>query len=455
MPLIAQSRHDAAAIYLPLDQDESGARKRSRGRKYLTLLLLLTGMMSFVVFVGAYIAFSKVSQHVRSRKSVSTELADTKPLLLISIDGFRYDFLYRGLTPNIAHLALRGIHGPLRPQFPSYTFPNHYSLVTGLYPESHGIVANAFYDPELDDFFSYTDQRNLREAKWWAAAEPIWNTIQAYGMKSATMFWPGSESEIGGRRPNYYRNYDERVTHSQRINQILKWISLPESQRPKFLSLYFSAVDDAGHGFGPDSAQLNAALKDVDYAVDLLITGLKNRALFDKINIIIVSDHGMVEVKRHIYLDDLIEDLDERVEWVDYGPVASIQPIPGDEEGIYTKLKYYQSRGMQFSVYRRDEMPARFHYRNNARIAPIVVVAEPGWIIGFRDSNWVPKGTHGYDPQVKEMQALFVGSGPDFPAGKEPIAGVSNLDVYPLMMHLLNVPPKPNNGTLKLVEMTH
>lgn len=450
--LFSSGRQRDELIYLKLDQDETGPQKRtSKGRKYLTLLLL-TGMISFVAFVGVYAAFHSISKKLHSYNSSSAK--NSNPILLVSIDGFRYDFLYRGLTPNLAYLARNGMHGPLHPQFPSYTFPNHFSLVTGLYPESHGIVANAFYDPDLNDYFSYTDQKSLRESKWWEA-EPIWNTVQSYGMKSATMFWPGSESAIGGRRPNYYRTYNGNVSHRERVDQILKWLSLPSSKRPDFLSLYLSAVDEAGHNFGPDSVEINQALKDVDQAIGILMTGLKNRELLQKVNLLVVSDHGMIEVKHHIYLDDLIEDLEDRVEWVDYGPVASIKPAPGEEDDIYATLKFYQSRGMKYSVYRHQEIPHYFHYRNNDRIAPIIMVAESGWVIDFKGGDWVPKGAHGYDPRLKDMQALFIGTGPDFPTYKGPVTGVNNLDVYPLMMHLLNIPALPNNGTMKLVDLTN
>ncbi len=438
------------AIYLKLDQDEVISKNGSKGRKYLSLLLLITGMLSFVTFVGVYVAFHAITSKLQSYQSASAKVT---PILLISIDGFRYDFLHRGLTPNLVSLARHGVHGPLRPQFPSYTFPNHFSLVTGLYPESHGIVANSFYDPKLNDFFSYTDQKSLRESKWWKA-EPIWNTVQKYGMKSATMFWPGSESAIDGKRPNYYRSYNGNVSHSQRVDQILNWLSMASSKRPEFLSLYLSAVDEAGHNYGPDSDEINQALKDVDEAIGLLITGLKNRELLGKIDVIIVSDHGMIEVKHHIYLADLIENLSERVEWVDYGPVASIKPTEKDEEDIYATLKYYQSRGMKYSVYRRQDIPAEFHYRNNDRIAPIIMVAGSGWVIDFKGGDWVPKGAHGYDPQLDDMQALFIGSGPDFPVVRSPVTDINNLDVYPLMMHLLNIPALPNNGTMKLVDLT-
>lgn len=436
-------------IYLPLDQEDDLelAKKRSsrRGRRYLTMFMLLAGMVSFILFVATYMAFNATVRAFSSTEDPAP------PLLLISIDGFRYDYLYRGLTPTLARLARSGMHGPMKPQFPTYTFPNHYSLVTGLYPESHGIVGNAFYDPDLDDYFSYTDREKLTESKWWTA-EPIWNTVQRFGMKSATMFWPGSESAIKGLRPTYYHGYDGEISPAKRVSQILKWLDLPPSKRPSFMSLYFSEVDEASHLHGPDSEQVNKALKNVDGALGLLINGLKTRELLGTVNLLVVSDHGMMKVSHHIYLDDMITDMEERIEWVDYGPVTFIQPVEEEVDDIYLKLKYYSIKNGKFSVYRRSDLPRHFHFRENDRIAPIVIVCDPGWIIDFHGEDWVPVGAHGYDPAVPEMQALFIGTGPGLSSLNEPLDDISNLDVYPLMMHLLNIPALPNNGTMKLVQ---
>lgn len=455
-------------IYLPLsDNDEEDLKKNSeKSSKRLRRphLLMLTIMLLGTVLLGISF-FVYNSAKVSSETFAISSKAKPLPLMLISIDGFRYDYLKRAaVVPNLRKLCKGGIHGPMKPQFPSYTFPNHFSLVTGLYPESHGIVGNSFYDPALDEYFSYNEQEDLKESKWWQA-EPIWNAVQRFGMKSATMFWPGSESLILGARPNYYEAYDGSVTTSERVDQVLKWLDLPDSERPSFISLYLSLVDEAGHLHGPDSEEVNVALKEADSGIERLILGLKERGMNDSINLLIVSDHGMADIpddeRFHVYLDELIPRMKERLQWVDYGPMASLIPLEGEDDSIYSELKGAQMRGVHFMVYRREELPLEYHYQFNGRIAPIVLIAKKGYIIDFRGGNWVPRGAHGYDPSIPEMQALLIATGPQFRDAKHSagrrinraVKGVSNLDVYPLMMNLLNIPPAPNNGTMNLVNM--
>ena len=452
-------------IYLPVSDNEDDLKLNKNGRRgmfrrpHLMMLVMLL-LITFVIGIGMFMFNTSSSNDEFAIQSLSS----VPPLILISIDGFRYDYLKRGLTPALKKLCRRGIHGPMKPQFPSYTFPNHFSLVTGLYPESHGIVGNAFYDPKLGEYFSYNDQKDLRESKWWLA-EPIWNAVQRFGMKSATMFWPGSESSILGRRPNYFKTYDGNVSTDERVDQVLKWLDLPEKERPKFISMYLSLVDDAGHMFGPDSERLNYALKEADSGIERLLIGLKEREIDQLVNLIVVSDHGMIEIKNeerfHIYLDDLIPEMKERLQWVDYGPMASIIPVEGEEDSIISELKAAQIQGVPFMVYKRDELPLEYHYTKSDRIAPIILVAKKGYVIDLRGGDWVPRGAHGYDPNLPEMQALLIATGPQFrdsrhSAGRRinrAVQGVSNLDVYPLMMTLLKIPSSPNNGTLTLVNM--
>jgi predicted AlkP superfamily pyrophosphatase or phosphodiesterase len=456
-------------IYLPICDNEDNLKGRIRGngrqfrRPYLMILMMIMLLITIVIGIGVYM-FNIGTGNDKDEFAIRAGMSSVPPLILISIDGFRYDYLKRGLTPSLRKLCRKGIHGPMKPQFPSYTFPNHFSLVTGLYPESHGIVGNTFYDPKFEEYFSYNNQKDLLESKWWLA-EPIWNTIQKFGLKSATMFWPGSESSILGRRPNYYKTYDGSVSTNERADQVLKWLDLPEEEKPKFISMYLSLVDEAGHMFGPDSKELNRALIEADSGIERLLIGLKERGIDDIVNLIIVSDHGMIEIKHgeryHIYLDDIISDMKERLQWVDYGPMASIIPMPGEDDSIISELRNAQMHGIPFMVFKRDELPSEYHYAKSDRIAPIILVAKKGYVIDFRGGDWVPRGAHGYDPNLPEMQALLIATGPQFrdpkhSAGRRinrAIKGVSNLDVYPLMMNLLKITPSPNNGTLALVNM--
>ncbi len=458
---------DNRGIYLPISDGEDGNLKGKRriGRPHLRFIMM-TILLLIVTSVGIFMFTSNEKNHENDEYAAFSNLDPKKvsPLILISIDGFRYDYLKRGLTPNLLKLCKKGIHGPMKPQFPSYTFPNHFSIVTGLYPESHGIVGNSFYDPNFKEYFSYNSQDDLKESKWWLA-EPIWNAVQKFGMKSATMFWPGSESSIKGERPTYYREYDGQVSTESRVNQVLKWLAMSEEKRPHFISMYMSLVDDAGHMSGPDSDELNAALLEVDLGIGKLVDGLRELGIAKSVNLLIVSDHGMVEIpdneRFHIYLDDLIPELKDRVQWVDYGPMASVIPLSGEEDSIYSELRSAQMRGIPFMVFKRDELPAEYHYNASSRIAPIILMAKKGYVIDFRGGDWVPRGAHGYDPSLPEMQALLIASGPEFrdprySAGRRinhSLKGISNLDVYPLMMHLLKITPAPNNGTMALVNL--
>jgi predicted AlkP superfamily pyrophosphatase or phosphodiesterase len=455
-------------IYLPVSKTEENDVQRNERKKLfkrpLISILTMSFLLTIVVMIGLYVFIDSIGGQYAASMHVASE--QVPPVILISIDGFRYDYLKLGITPNLMRLTKSGIHGPMKPQFPSYTFPNHYTLVTGLYPEVHGIVGNSFYDPNLDDYFSYTSQETLSHSKWWLA-EPVWNTVQRFGMRSATMFWPGSESYIFGKRPNYVREYDEEVSTESRIEQVLKWLDLPKEKRPSFISMYMSVVDDAGHLFGPESNELKLALRNVDDGIGLLVKELHEREIFDKVNLMVVSDHGMVEIKNeesyHIYLDDMIPFMKDRLQWVDYGPMASIIPLKGEEKSVYEDLKRAQISGIPFEVYYKNDLPKEFQYSHSERIAPIILIAKNGWIIDYRGGNWVPRGAHGYDPKLPEMQALFIAVGPDFRTGKHvagrirnahPLKGITNLDVYPLMMHLLKIPtPPPNNGTMALVNL--
>ena len=462
------SKTDNRGIYLPVsgeDEDLKVQGRRHSSARYPHLrFIIIMFLLLIVSSIGMFMYSTNRENPNRAILSKISASTPANPLILISIDGFRYDYLKRGLTPNLVNLCKKGIHGPMRPQFPSYTFPNHFSLVTGLYPESHGIVGNSFYDPKLKDYFSYNSQDNLKESKWWLA-EPIWNAVQRFGMRSATMFWPGSESSIKGKRPTYYRTYDGNVPTDSRVDQVLEWLDMPEGERPHFISMYMSFVDDAGHMFGPDSEEVNAALIEVDLGIGRLIDGFKKRGIENIVNLLVVSDHGMVEIpddeRFHIYLDDLIPEMKNRLQWVDYGPMASLIPLPNEEDSILSELRSAKMRGVPFMVYKRDELPSDYHYHDCSRIAPIILVAKKGYVIDFRGGDWVPRGAHGYDPSLPEMQALLIASGPDFRdirhvSGRRinhSVKGVSNLDVYPLMMHLLKITPAPNNGTMSLVNL--
>ncbi len=382
----------------------------------------------------------------------STDLKDSSIVILISIDGFRPDYLEHTTCPNLQRLAAEGTRAKwLIPVFPTKTFPNHYSIATGMYAENSGVVGNRMYDPEFDAMFTMGMRNEVTNARWWGG-EPFWVTAEKQGVKSAPFFWPGSEAPIGGIRPSYWKAFDGSMTEDQRVAQVLRWLDLPFAERPSVLTLYFDGIDIAGHVYGPDYGAVDTAVVLADRAIGHLIAGLRERHLLEKSTLVIVSDHGMapVERSRTIYLDDYLT-AEDSVRIVDWGVVMSLWPGSGAEERVYEAVKGAHPR---MSAYRKGDIPARLHYRNNRRVAPIVLVADDGWIITSRgaQSYWRNRengGNHGYDNRESSMRALFIAHGPAFRAGRivEPF---ENIHIYNLICLLLDIVPSPNDGDMKI-----
>jgi len=367
-------------------------------------------------------------------------------VILVSIDGFRADYLERGLTPNIAALATRGVRAQaMRPSFPSVTFPNHYTLVTGLYPDHHGVVNNTMEDPAMPGAAFNT--ANAHDERWWDEATPIWITAQRQGLHTAAMFWPGSDIPIQGTLPDRYLPFDKSVTAEKRTDTMLGWLDLPADQRPAFVTLYFDQVDGAGHAGGPDSDLVNKALALVDGAIGRLVDGLKQRGLFDRVNLVVVADHGMEanSPQRVVYLDDLVDPKTVHVEAS--GLVTGLRAEPGHEAAVEKALLKPHDH---MQCWRKADIPAHLHYGTNPRVPAIVCLAEPGWAIWTHEfiaslKGGFVYGMHGYDPADPQMGALFVAEGPAFRQGMVHPT-FDNVDVYPLLTHLLAIKPEPNDG---------
>lgn len=378
------------------------------------------------------------------------------PVLLISVDGLRPDYLLRNdgqYAPNLNALANGGVRAEyMTPVFPSKTFPNHYSIVTGLYPESHGIISNTIFDPWFGETFTISNASCVTNAKWWWG-EPVWVTAIKQGLLSAACFWPGSEAPIDNVRPTYYLQYNQAMPYQQRVDTVMNWLTLPEDQRPSFLCMYFEGVDSAGHSFGPDAPQTNEALTLVDTAIGSLLSQVAAVGLTDKLNIIVTSDHGMAEVSRSrvILLDDYITLSDVYV--VEYGP--NVQIIPNNASQAAEIVTRLTGAHPNMQAYIKELIPAPWFYTNNRRITPVLVTADVGWQVTYRAyferyPTWGNGGTHGFNNTVWDMRATFLARGPDFRTNLT-VPGFDNLHVYSLLCKLLGLTPAPNNGTLAAV----
>jgi predicted AlkP superfamily pyrophosphatase or phosphodiesterase len=365
-------------------------------------------------------------------------------LLLISFDGWRWDYVDHLPAPNLKALAARGVRAKaLIPSFPVLTFPNHYTIITGLYPERHGVIANTMRDRSMPDRFTMSAE-TAKDARWWGG-EPLWVTAIRQGRRAATMFWPGSEAAIRGERPTYWRRYDKSVVPAARVAQALEWLALPVAGQPSFVSLYFEQVDSAGHDYGPGSAELAAAASSLDDALGQLVAGVHRLGLDDRTSIVVVSDHGMTATsyERVIYLDALIDVA--AVDVLEYGSTLQINPRDGNVQRLYERL---HDKHPELAIYRRNEIPARLHYRDNARIASIVGVPSDGWTVTTGErlmSEELHAGSHGYEPTTPDMGALFVAAGPPLRTG-EVVEPFENVHVYDLLCRILHLVPAGNDG---------
>ncbi|KAF7118246.1 hypothetical protein CNMCM5793_007652 [Aspergillus hiratsukae] len=457
----------------PSEKQYADIRPRRISLTRMVLVFAAVLVLFLIFLLGAYKASSGFRASHSPRHLLSNGTALFGPTtILVSLDGFRADFLDRGLTPTLNALIAEGVSPQyMLPSFPSVTFPNHFTLVTGLYPESHGIVGNTFWDPTLKENFHYTNTSISMQPKWWNA-EPLWMTAETNGIKTGIHMWPGSEAHIGGVDPTYLDKYNGSEELPRKVDRILELLDLPGAEaesllvpeRPQFIAAYVPNVDADGHKFGPNSTEIRNTISQVDTMLAELMSGLRNRNLTDIVNLVIVSDHGMATTatERLIQLDDFI-DLG-LVNRIDGWPLRGIRPKrPEDLETLQNQL---ENLTLQYphavEVYTRETMPERYHFSRNNRIAPLWVIPKTGWAIVERpdfDAQeairtgrvYRPRGVHGYDHEHPLMRAIFIARGPAFPHPPNSRLEVfQNIDVYNLVCDSLGIEPLPNNGTLRL-----
>jgi predicted AlkP superfamily pyrophosphatase or phosphodiesterase len=383
-------------------------------------------------------------------------IRDLKPtVILISLDGFHPNYLEKYNPQTLNKLAKNGVRAKwMIPAFPTKTFPNHYTVATGLYPENHGLIENNIYD--FGTTFSLGKREEVQNSRWWLG-EPIWVTAEKQGQRAAAFFFPGTETEIKGVRPTFWKEYEHELPNERRVDTILGWLDLPLNERPTFYTLYFSDVDDAGHAHSPDSEEVKAAVLKVDGNLARLMQGLKARKIDKKINLIITSDHGMATVyqKNAVLLDEYFDfNKTERILWT--GEIVQIFPKPGETSAIINALQNVKNA----QCWEKSKIPARFNYQKSPRIAPIVCSAEEGWVLTNRerfenakkraDFNR-PRGAHGYDNQLESMRAIFIAHGRAFKKRKV-IESFENIHIYNLMTRILKLTPAKNDGNFMLAD---
>jgi predicted AlkP superfamily pyrophosphatase or phosphodiesterase len=365
-------------------------------------------------------------------------------VLLISLDGFRWDYRDRFDTPTLDAIAAAGVSAAkLQPAFPSKTFPNHFTLVTGLVPDHHGIISNSMRDPRIPGVdFTMSNREAVVDPRWWEA-DPIWTTLEKLGRRTAPMLWPGSEAPIGGVMPDHWTKYEQNLTDDQRIAMLAGLFERPEAEWPDFMTMYWHDIDTAGHRESPDAGAMRDVVERVDGAVGRLLARLRARGAV--VNVIVASDHGMSAQSpaRAIYLDDYI-DL-SLIETIDGSPNIAIFPVKASIDEVYARLS---GKHPHLKVYRRGDYPARFQFGTHPRVPPIYAMSDDGWQVhprrrGGREPS--SGGAHGYDNAVGSMQGLFVAAGPSLRQGVR-LDRYRSVDVYELMCAILRITPNRNDG---------
>jgi len=441
-------------IYIENVKRQANLKKK----KNLKIRFFLFCSLIVVTFHFMICRFSNPKRIEKSKhKSDHDQDNDNNTVIIVSIDGFRNDYLERmTFTKNLNKLSFKGNKAEfLKPSFPTTTFPNHYTLVTGLYPESHGIVANTFYDKELNKTFNIRDNELIKFPEWWGGS-PIWVEAEKNNIKTAVCMWVGSNVVINGYSPSYVVEFNPHTTLDEKLKIVTKWLKLPKAQKPKLILVYLPEVDEAAHKYGVNSNEVNVSLKQVDKFVNKLYKKIHKKKYRNNTNLIILSDHGMADIKQNglIYIEDIFDEKD-KVEVVSYTPHLFIKDSENlNIDYLYEKMVNASINNGHWMPFKREDILERFHYRNNERISPLMGIAETGYTFSYKNKT-LPVAMHGYDNEEENMRAFFLGVGPIF--SKFPgqvIPPFNNVEIYNLVSTILNITEiPPNNGTVETMEM--
>ncbi|MEO1260740.1 MAG: ectonucleotide pyrophosphatase/phosphodiesterase [Bacteroidota bacterium] len=413
----------------------------------------------FLIFFAVLFLFScteKTNVKLGASSLNQKENFEKPYLVLISLDGYRWDYTKRFQPPNILKFIEEGVEAEsMLPCFPSKTFPNHYSIATGMYPNNHKLVDNSFFNYEKNEVYRIRDREKVEDGTWYGGT-PIWVQATNSGMVTASYFFVGSEADVQGVRPNYYYTYDGSVKNSERVAQVLKWLKMPPKKRPHFIATYFSDMDDIGHRAGPNNdAELKAKILALDHDLGVLFSEIKKIGL--PVNIMIVSDHGMYEISTEKYMPIEYVENEELFKAVNNGAIVHI--YPNDSSEIDSVYNYLKNKEKNFKVYKTENTPQFEIKIDNKDYGAIQIIPDVGWYftsqrnIGFKKRmNIVNNGEHGLDPDLKEMHAIFYANGPAFKNNFK-TKTVKNIHLYPIMCKILEIEiPENIDGELKELE---
>ena len=404
--------------------------------KRLPLILL-------VVFLAIVAAQDAYVRHLRNRK-----VEPRNYTVVLSLDGFRFDYQDIANTPTLDSIQRNGVKAAgLQPVFPSLTFTNHYTIATGLYAENHGIVANSFYDRQSRKYYDIYDKKTTSDGYFYQG-EPIWVTAESQRIRSAVSMWVGANVSIKGYQPSYCAAYDGLVPYKARIDSVISWLKLPYNQRPHLAMCYLEEVDNVGHSKGPDSPEIVNSIQLADSLVGYFVSQLKTLSFCDSINFIILSDHGMAPIseEKSVNIEPFI-----KTDWIDtvsYSPAISL---------IYCKKECVDSVCLALknvegvSVVKRSDIDTAFHYSANNRIGDVIVLADSGMCMKYKDKRTLPGGMHGFDNRNVLMNGIFYAIGPDFKNGFV-APQLYNTDVYGLLCRLLEIAPAHSDGQFERIE---
>jgi predicted AlkP superfamily pyrophosphatase or phosphodiesterase len=380
---------------------------------------------------------------------INVNSQSTPYVILISLDGFRWDYSQRGITPNMEKIKETGVTAmSLRPAFPSSTFPNHYSIITGMYTENHGLISNGIWDPFTGEKFSM----GTKDSKWFMG-EAFWETAGRNGITTASFFWPGSEMDLDYRRPDYFQPYSDDKDYLERVDTVIYWLQLPDSLRPHFITLYFHDTDKYGHRYGPDSPEIDESIARVDSLIGELYTRLDRIGMTDSVNVIVTSDHGMTQMSkdRVINIASILSDYDCKI-WGG-GTMMSVECADEDRDDIYKTLLENRTH---YRVFLKEDIPSFYHYSKHPFIPELMIFGDVGWSLEKRDTMRTrggrPGGRHGYEKDHTDMHGTFIAKGPAFKIGYK-TGTLWNIDIVPLLCEIYGIEPRSNiDGKLERIE---